>query len=483
MPSPRRASGWFLAATAGVLFVIGSCTINPATGRRQLTLLSEAQEIEMGRRSHPEILRAYGAYPDEAWQKYVQDVGAALAAQSERPDLAWTFTVLDDPAVNAMALPGGYVYVNRGILALFNSEAELASVLGHEIGHVTARHSVEQISRMQLANLGLGVASVVSEDFREYSGLAGQGVSLLFLKFSRDDERQADHLGLRYMTLGGYDPHEMPKVFHTLDRVSAEAGGQSLPNWLSTHPNPGNRASTMDAEITQLAPEERGGTIGRDAYLSRLDSMVYGANPREGYAVGRTFYHPDLEFRLEFPTAWQIVNQRSAVGAVSPQKDAVVVLTLSEESSTEAAARAFFSQQGIERGAQWRAGFDTFHTIDPTSGSRRSQGIVGFVDHGEHIYQLLGYSVADAWSGYQNEVQTSLSSFGPLRDRKYLDVEPQRIQVIEVPRSMTLEQFAKSYPSTVDTATLALINGVAVGSALDKGALVKRVVGGTLPED
>jgi predicted Zn-dependent protease len=171
------------------------------------------------------------------------------------------------------------------------------------------------------------------------------------------------------------------------------------------------------------------------------------------------------------------------VGAVSPQKDAVVVLTLSEESSREAAAKAFFAQQGIERGSSWRAGFETFRTIDPTTGSRRSQGIVGFVDHGEHVYQLLGYSVADAWSGYQNEVQTSLSSFGPLHDRKYLDVEPKRIEVIEVASTMTLAQLAKRHPSSVDNATLALINGVAENATFETGTLVKLVVGGALPED
>jgi predicted Zn-dependent protease len=216
------------AAGLCILAIIG-CTINPATGQRQLALLSEAQEIEMGRQAHPEIVATYGEYPDEEWQRYIQRVGAELAANSERPHLDWTFTVLDDPVVNAMALPGGYIYVNRGILAHFNSEAELASVLGHEIGHVTARHSVEQLSRMQLANLGLGVATVVSEDFRQYAGLASQGVSILFLKFGRDDETQADNLGLRYMTRTGFDPQEMPKVFNTLDRMSSAHGGQSMP--------------------------------------------------------------------------------------------------------------------------------------------------------------------------------------------------------------------------------------------------------------
>ena len=479
--NPKISYTRWVLAIGGLLLAIAACTINPATGRRQLTLLSEAQEIEMGRRTHPEIITTYGAYADEEWQRHIQELGSALAANSERPHLEWTFTILDDPVVNAMALPGGYVYVNRGILAHFNSEAELASVLGHEIGHVTARHSVEQLSRMQLANLGLGVAAVVSEDFREYAGLAGQGVGVLFLKFSRDDENQADHLGLRYMTLSGYDPHEMPKVFNTLDRVGGARGGRSMPTWLSTHPNPGNRAVNMGREIEQLPLDQRQGTVGRTAYLRRLEGMVFGTNPREGYAIGRTFYHPDLEFKLDFPDGWQIVNQRSAAGALSPQKDAIVVLTLAGQDSPSAAAQSFFAQQGIERGPIWQRDFHAFRTHDPSTGERRSQGLVGFVSYQGRVYQLLGYSVADAWSGYRDQAQRSLASFGALTDPRHINVEPKTIEVVELPRTMTLGEFAQRFPSTVDAETLAIINGVDESTTLELGTLVKRVVEGRLP--
>ena len=218
MMTKAKRTNWIRAAGAGLLF-LAACTMNPATGERQLTLMSESQEIAMGAQTHPEVLNAFGAYDDPELQRFIQELGTRIAANSERPNLDWTFTVLDDPVVNAMALPGGFIYVNRGILAHFNSEAELASVIGHEIGHVTAKHSVEQMSRAQLAQIGLGVAAVASEDFRRYAGLASQGIQVLFLKFGRDDENQSDELGLRYMTKAGYDPHEMPKVFATLDRV------------------------------------------------------------------------------------------------------------------------------------------------------------------------------------------------------------------------------------------------------------------------
>ncbi len=258
----RQRSRWTRAAGISLL-LIAACTMNPATGQRQLTLMSQAQEIQMGQQTHPEVLATFGAYDDPEWQSYIQALGSKIAATSERPELDWTFTVLDNPVVNAMALPGGFIYINRGILANFNSEAELVSVLGHEIGHVTARHSVEAMSRAQLAQLGLGVAAVASEEFRQYAGLASQGLGILFLKFGRDDENQSDALGLRYMTRAGYDPHEMPKVFSTLDRVTQAQGMRGNPEWMSTHPDPGNRVENIDARIALLPPEQRQGTVGR----------------------------------------------------------------------------------------------------------------------------------------------------------------------------------------------------------------------------
>ncbi len=478
--STQKRTSWTRAAVISLL-LIAACTLNPATGQRQLTLMSEAQEIAMGRQAHPEVVAAYGAYDDPGLQRYVQELGAKLAAGSERPQLDWTFTVLDDPVVNAMALPGGYIYVNRGILAHFNSEAELASVLGHEIGHVTARHSVEQISRSQLAQLGLGVAAIASEGFRPYAGLAGQGVGLLFLKFGRDDERQSDQLGLRYMTRGGYDPAEMPKVFGTLDRLSQAQGGGGTPQWLSTHPDPGNRVADMTARIAELPPEQRQGTVGRDPYLRRIENLVFGDDPRQGYAVGHTFYHPVLAFKVEFPDQWRIINQRQQVAALSPNQDAVVVLSMSDKESPNAGFDAFFGQQGIERGPSRGRNLMAFRALDSQTGSPAIEGLIGYLNHGGKLYQLIGYTKVATWDGYASAVQHSLTSFAKVSDRRYLDVKPSTIDVVALSRDMTLAEFAEKFPSTVELDELAILNGVTAQTRLEKGSLVKRIVGGKLP--
>ena len=231
-----------VAATA----VLIACATNPVTGKRQLMLMSEAQEIAMGKAADQEVAGAYGLYPDPEVQAYVDGLGQRLAATSERPDLPWSFEVVDDAAVNAFALPGGFIYVTRGIMTHLSTEAELVAVLGHEIGHVTARHSASQMSKQQLAMGGLVLGMAVKPQLQRFGELVQQGLGLLFLKFGRDDENQADELGLRYMTGEAYDPREMLDVFRILDGVTrAEGGGARMPDWLSTHPSPGNRLARI----------------------------------------------------------------------------------------------------------------------------------------------------------------------------------------------------------------------------------------------
>ncbi|MEE8526639.1 MAG: M48 family metalloprotease [Thermoanaerobaculia bacterium] len=473
------------AACVAVLIAALGCSLNPATGERQFVIISEQQEIAMGREADVGIQQQMGLYPDEDLQHYVQELGGELAAGSEKPDLPWTFRVLDDPIVNAFALPGGYIYVTRGILTHFNSEAELASVLGHEIGHVTGRHGAERMSTAQIATLGLGVAAIASEDFRPYAGLASQGLGLLFLKFGRDDERQADELGLRYMTRGNYDPNEMPRVFETLGRVSAAHGGGRIPAWLSTHPDPGNRAARIAEQTRALPPEQQQGKINRDSYLARLEGMPFGQNPREGYVIGSAFYHPDLAFQLTFPEGWKVVNQRQTVGGISPDQDALVVLTLAEEGDADEGFQKFFSQEGLERGQSWRRSFYYFRTVPPETQQQQQQqklqGLVGFVSHGGQLFRLLSYTSDDKWPGYGRPLQQSLASFKRLTDRRYLDVEPKRVRLVKIDRAMTLEEFNRRYPSTVDLAELAIVNGVGEGARFEAGRNVKRIVGGKLP--
>lgn len=467
---------WILVS---ILWIgLSGCSVNPATGQRQLTLLSEQQEIQMGKENDRQIVAQMGLYPDEEWQRYIQDLGSRLAAKSERPSLPWTFRVVNDPIVNAFALPGGYIYITRGILAHFNSEAELVSVLGHEIGHVTGRHTVERVSKSQLASVGVGIAAVAGGG--GLADLAGQGLGLLFLKFSRDDEREADDLGLRYMTRGTYNPHEMPKVFNTLDRVSGAHGSRS-PNWLATHPAPANRALRIQEQIGQLPEESRTGLIERDSYLQRLSDLTFGQNPREGYSIGRTFYHPDLAFRLKFPEGWKIVNQQSAVGALSPNEDALVVLSLAQETSPKEAREAFFGQDGVERGRKGQ-GFTYFQTKPQAETGQFVQGVARFLSHQDQTFQLLSYTRDDKWRNYETAMSSSVGSFRKLKNKKYLDVQPQSMKLVKLKKAMTLEDFHRKYPSTLELPALAILNGVEADQRLEVGTLVKRIVGGELPK-
>lgn len=472
-------------ATAGLL-VLGSCSVNPATGQRQLAMMSEAQEVETGRQADREISAAYGLYDDPELQAYVEGVGLAIARQTERPNLPWQIRVVDDPVVNAFALPGGFLYVTRGILGHFNSEAELASVLGHEIGHVTGRHSVEQMSKAQLASVGFGVAMIASEGMRRFGDLAQLGLNLLFLKFSRTHEKEADDLGLRYLVNAGYDPRPMLDVFTTLDRVSAAAGAGRLPNWLSTHPNPEDRGRRLAAQIAQLPAERQtSGRVERDPYLRRLEGLVFGENPRDGFFVENRFYHPEMAFQLTMPAGWQQENQRQAVISLRPENDAAVILTLAAEGSPQEAARAFFSQQGIERGNAWRTNFHHFRTAPAGNAAGQAQqqlrGIVGFVSHQGRVLRLLGMSVAERWPQAERELAAALASFGPLTDRRYLDVQPARIRLVTLDRPTTLAELARREGATADLQQLAILNGIAPETPLAAGRLVKLVHGGELP--
>ena len=463
-----------------VVGLLGGCSMNPATGKRQLSMVGEQQEIAIGRDADLSVSQQYGVYEDEPLQTYLQGLGDQLAKVSERPELPWKFVVVDDPIVNAFALPGGFIYVSRGMLAHMASEAELIGVLGHEVGHVTARHSVEQMSRAQLAGLGLGVAQIASREMRRWGGLANTGLQLAFLKFGRDDERQADSLGLRYLVRTGYDPNQMPKVFHTLDRVSNSSGTGRIPTWQSTHPDPGARSESLRQAVLQLPSDQRAGRVGHDTFISYLDGMTFGKNPREGFEIGNTFYHPELEFRLVFPSGWRIINQRSLVGAISPEKDAMVVLSLTGEGPGES-AQAFRNLPGIQAESVQNADTFRFATIAQNPNEQVLHGYARFLEHQGVTFRLLGYTLDSRWGAYQSELGASLAAFSRLEDRRYLQVEPKRIELVKLPQAMSLSDFAKRYPSSVDHTTLAIINGVTAEDVLDSGHLMKRVVGGELP--
>jgi predicted Zn-dependent protease len=277
-----------VAATMGALPLISSCATNPVTGRREFSLISESQEIEMGKQYSAEVIQSIGLVNDPALQAYVKNIGLTMARASERPNLPWEFHVVDDAAVNAFAIPGGFIFVTRGLLTHLSNEAELAAVLGHENGHVTAKHSVAQMSNQTLAQLGLVVGMAVSPTVAKFGDLASAGLGVLFLKFGRDDELQADDLGFRYSLAAGYDVREMANVFQMLAAQAELHGAGRLPEWQSTHPDPGNRINRVREKLPSVQSELAGKKVGRNELLNRLNGLVFGENPRLGFFEGRT---------------------------------------------------------------------------------------------------------------------------------------------------------------------------------------------------
>lgn len=470
-----------LITAAAAAVVLGSCARNPVTGQRELVLVSESQEISMGQQAAQQAAASIGLVDDAELQRYVSRIGMRMATESQRPNLPWSFQVVDDPSPNAFALPGGFIFVTRGLLTMMRDEAELATVLGHEIGHVTARHGVQQMSRAQLAQIGLVAGSILSPQIAEMSGLASQGLQLLLLRYGRDAEYQADDLGFEYALNDNYDVRAFVSTFTSLARASQLAGASPLPTWLSSHPYPEDRIARNQQRVASL-DRSLDGTVRRSSeFLDQIDGLVYGSNPRHGFFRDNIFHHPELRFRVAFPDGWQRQNMTQAVVAISPQEDAIIQLTIAGNASPDDALRAFLSQEGVQAG---QAGTQMLNGNPAAVGTFQAQaeggvlqGIVAMVQHGGNTYQVIGYSPAQRYSAYSNSFQQSLGSFRVETDQQVLGVQPDRIRIVRLPSAMTLAQFNSRYPSTISIDELALVNQVeGAGSTMAAGTLAKQVV-------
>ena len=471
----RRTRLTLLAAFAA------GCATNPVTGRSELALVSEAQEIQMGQEYAEQVKAQIGLYNDPALQAYVAQLGRRLAAESERPQIPWQFHVVDDAAINAFALPGGPVFITRGILTHMNSEAELVSVLGHEIGHITARHSVQQMSQQQLAGLGLGIGSILSPTVARAAGVASTGLSVLFLKYGRDAERQADELGFKYMVRENYDPRDMADMFRTLQRTGGSSEGR-LPSWLSSHPFPEDREAAVQRRIDSIGGARAGMVSNDAAFLQHTNGMVFGENPREGFFRNGLFMHPDLRFQIAFPEGWATQNTKQAVAAQSPGQDAIIQLSLGQGSSPSQAAQQFFGQQGIQSSNVSNSSVNGNPAVSgyfaANTEQGQVQGIASFVQYGSNTYQLLGYTPAAKMRSYDATFRQAIGSFRQLTDPSALNAQPAKVELVRVPRAMTVAEFNRQFPSTVPVEQVAVINGVDPGGSLEAGRMAKRVVGG-----
>lgn len=482
MMTSRRSAGRRARAMAVVVLACGfaaACAVNPVTGRRQLALISESQEIQLGRESAQQVAQQLGLVPDSALQQYVQRIGADLARESERPALPWTFRVVDDPTPNAFALPGGFIFLTRGMMNLMDSEAELAAVLGHEIGHVTARHSVTQISRAQIAQLGLGVGSIFfPEAAQTFGGLAQTGTQLLLLRYGRDAERQADELGFRYALREGYQVREMDDIFATLLRIGETSGRSPLPSWLASHPSEPERIATAQARADTVTASPL--ATRRAEYLARIDGLVYGDDPRQGFFRDGVFLHPDLRFRIAFPPGWRTQNLPRSVNALAPQQDAILQLTQAEGAGAEDAARRFLSQQGIRPGQGGRQTVNGIPAVVSYFQAQTQQGIisgmVAFIDYGGQTYQVLAYTPAQVFGRYEQAFRQVIGSFGPVTDPDVLNVRPNRVDAVRTDRAMTLAEFNRRHPSVIPLPELAILNQVEGEATVLPAGTWKRII-------
>jgi predicted Zn-dependent protease len=478
-----RKGTCFLFAAAVML--TAACATNPVTGKRQMSLLSEAQELAIGQQQDAEVRREMGVYDDPELQRYVSNIGLELARGSHRPNLPWSFTVVDNPAINAFALPGGYIYVTRGILAYLDDESELAGVLGHEIAHVTARHAAQAYTRQAQANLGLTVLSIFVPATRPFTELGAGGLSVLFLKHGREAELEADRLGVEYGSTAGWDPSGVPRFLATLARVDA-LSERGVPNWLSTHPDPASRVGKAEPVAGKFAAD---GTAkrNRDQYLERINGLVFGDNPKDGIVRGNVFLHPVLRLGLEFPEGWEVTNSPDAVLAREPGTDHYMVLQEVEQPrgrSVGDAAVAAMRSAGynvvdgrIERINGLEAHIGLYR--GNVKGTGKVQLRAAHVVMGRQMFVVAGFAPEADFAVVDRQLEPSLKSFRQLTADEAGRIRPNRVDFYVVRQGDSWQSIAvRQGKNIVNAATLAIMNDREVNVQPQPGDRVKIVVEG-----
>ena len=470
--------------------LFNSCARNPVTGKREVMILSKEQEIAMGQQADPEIVAHFGLYNDKALQQFISEKGQKMAAISHRSELNYSFKIVDSPVVNAFAVPGGFVYFTRGIMAYFNNEAEFAGVLGHEIGHIAARHTAQQQSKAMLAQIGLVVGMVAAPELAQFADLAQQGVSLLFFKFGRDDERESDRLGVEYSTKIGYDAQEMAEFFRTLQRTSEEAGANPVPTFLSTHPSPEERlerVTELAAEWKKKLPRDNF-EVGRNSYLRMIDGMIYGEDPKQGFFEEGFFFHPVLKFKFIAPRDWSRQNTPQAVQMAPKDGKAMMTFTIAQGNSLEAAAQSILQKYKLQQVEARRVTVNGLPALamvadqQPQQQQQQQQQqqvirtLTYLIQYGGNIYSMMGITSAQSFNNYANAFTEVAQSFSELTDPSKLNRQPERVQIKPVPQTVPLAQALQSLgvPSA-RLEELAILNGMQLTDVVDRGTLIKTI--------
>lgn len=463
-------------------FMTLSCSVNPITGKKEFMLISEAQEIELGKMTDQQIQATYGFYENPELTSYIAAMGQDIASRSHRSHLQYSFKVLDTPVVNAFAAPGGYIYLTRGILAYLNNEAEVAAVIGHELGHVAGRHSARNMSRATLLQLGLGIGSALSEKIAQAAPYAQVGAQLLFLSFSRSDEYQADSLGVEYSTKAGFDSEKMADFFRSLERMNPEAAASGLPDWFSTHPNPANRIekvlkkSSSWKKRTNL-PSYR---INRNQLMAKIDNIVYGEDPRQGYVLNNMFYHPEMRFKFPVPQGWIVQNNPTQVVMADQGNKAAIIFTLADKNDLTGAANEFAATEGLTVLSNRPLMINGLRaqeiTSEITSDEQSIKLLSSFIQKEGLVFVFHALAAAADYPTYSPVFSGTCKNFTVLRDRARINVKPATLKVVRVSRKQALRSFLQSQSVPAgDMEKVAILNGMLLSDQLKAGTRVKLI--------
>lgn len=447
-PSFFRTFWLMLALGASVSACVGA--VNPVTGERDWTVVDEERELELGHEAHPEILNLYGYYDNPRLQEYVSQVGQALVPHTHRPELSYRFTVLDSPMVNAMATPG-YVYITRGMLAFLNSEAELAGVLGHELAHITARHTARRIGQQQTVDIIKLVLDVAAD-----SALVDSAANILgeahLRGYGRENELEADRLGARYAALAGYDPEALLEVIRILKdqeaheiKVARQEGRepQVYHGLFATHPDNDDRLQ----EVIREANRHRTGSealVRRPEYLRHIDGMTVGPAEFEGVLRGRYFYHRVYDFTVAFPEGWRTYNLPDRLVAEEPSRDMQIRLTLLKRNSAQSSCE--FLHQRFKKSAQLRVrATEGFAGCQAWTWGEESVANVLVLEHSPKIFLVAGAQAGrvETLRRHAQAVEDTFQSVRPLTKAEYEAARPPKMQIVEAKTGDTYAAYAE----------------------------------------
>lgn len=461
----RTLAAWTALPLA---LALTNCAQNPVSGRANFVTMSEAQEVQTGRQEDVKVRQEYGVYDNKALQQYVNEVGQRLGKASHRPQLQYTYVVVDSPEINAFALPGGYIYVTRGILAYLNSEAELAAVLGHETGHVTARHGVQQMSAATAAGVGATLVGIFVPALRNQAGDTAIGLlgNVLLSGYGREHELEADKLGAEYLYRTGYDPQAMIKVIGVLknqelfDAEVAKAEGRQPRSYhgvFASHPDADQRLQEVVGEAGKLAGS---GRVNQEEFLRMIDKVPFGYSESQGFVRNFTFYHRELGLVLKFPDTWRISNKPDRVSASNRGDDVMIEMRL--------AGRAQGAPADILRKQIGNAREITSTTINGLPAAIATTSIRGLptraavVFLGKSAYLIGGQAKTEgAMQQALAAINATITSFHAMSETERNSERPLTLRVISAPPGATFAELARSSPLGKNAVSyLRLLNGL-----------------------